>query len=217
MIVHNYDIETKEYLGSTHKARLPAYATLIAPPTKLEKNKRAIFNENYQQWEKIEDHRGTIVYDKNTKEEWIWERLGPIPNEYTKIKPPLSLPERYTFQEEKNIWEKKEASLEEEKQSLHLELLKKLNTPLNEVDNPILTCILLANVRNDNLPLEISKNNLSEIETISNQNEATTKEAELRESLLNRYKKTISFAKRLRQTSTKSELQALSQEIESTF
>ena len=64
----------------------PRFATLIAP---LKKKSGFIrrFNENKQNWEYIESHVGETAYNKETKEAYEIKEYGPIPSEFTVLKP----------------------------------------------------------------------------------------------------------------------------------
>lgn len=81
------------------------------------------------------------------------------------------------------------------------------------VDNPLLTYILLANVSENDLPMHISKNGLTETETISDADTAMTRESEIRSALLSSYKSIVGFAARLNAMTTETQLAALEAEI----
>jgi hypothetical protein len=66
---------------------LPANMTRTPPPAAMPQ-KRAVWNG--KDWVMVEDHRGTIVYNKTTLEVSIMSSLGPIPASVTSVAPPSS-------------------------------------------------------------------------------------------------------------------------------
>lgn len=64
---------------------LPELTTLIAPD--FEKGFTAIFDINSQQWNAIEDHRGTRVYSIHDQSESVVDYVGPIKSGFTKKAP----------------------------------------------------------------------------------------------------------------------------------
>ena len=106
-------------------------------------------------------------------------------------------------------------TLAHKKTNLRQQLLGALqfNYSSTDVDNPLLTCILLANVSENELPVTISKSGLTQTETISDDESAITKEAEIRSALLLRYKSIVGFAVRLNAVTTQAQLTALGREI----
>lgn len=100
MFVYNYEPLQGEYISAS-EARLdpvstriqgtevyaiPANATTVVPPTEKEGYARC-FDKTKQTWSYIEDHRNTVVYNKETLEPYTIQELGPIPNIYREDKP----------------------------------------------------------------------------------------------------------------------------------
>ncbi|ARB85419.1 tail fiber assembly protein [Yersinia intermedia] len=89
--VFNYHYETKEFVGKSNYyiapyTGLPASCTEIKPlPAK--KGYAVIFNEETQQWEYIEDHRQTEVYNTQTGEPQTISQLGFLPENTTPLAP----------------------------------------------------------------------------------------------------------------------------------
>ncbi|EPB4503215.1 tail fiber assembly protein [Yersinia enterocolitica] len=89
--VFNYHYETKEYVGESDYyiapyTGLPASCTEIKPlPAK--KGYAVIFNEETQQWEYVEDHRQTEVYNTQTGEPQTISQLGFLPENTTPLAP----------------------------------------------------------------------------------------------------------------------------------
>jgi len=71
---------------------IPAHATVIVPPI-VETGHAVIFKEG--EWQEVEDHRGTLLYDKNGVEKTL-ATLGPIPEGWSLEPPPPVLEERQT-------------------------------------------------------------------------------------------------------------------------
>ena len=100
MLVYNYDKITKEFLNTSHANIdilesekqgkevyiLPAHATFKAPPQKQE-GYTSCFSSQKDNWEKVEDHRGQIVYNKDDLSEYVIEEIGPVPPAYFVTKP----------------------------------------------------------------------------------------------------------------------------------
>ena len=103
-LVYNYDKDTKEFIGANtafldkvatrkagvNKYLLPSYATFIAPP-KTEIGEVAIFDMEKEKWNVVKDYRGRMVFNIETRQGVIWDKLGAIPAGYTtELKPSLS-------------------------------------------------------------------------------------------------------------------------------
>jgi len=95
MYVYNYTRDTKEYISTTvaredpldkGKYLIPAYATTV-PIMEQKEGYAQVFNEEKNEWEYVEDHRGETVYNTETKEPVIVDYLGPIKDGYTLLKP----------------------------------------------------------------------------------------------------------------------------------
>ena len=95
MYVYNYTRDTKEYISTTvaredpldkGKYLIPAYATTV-PIMEQKEGYTQVFNEEKNEWEYVEDHRGETVYNTETKEPVIVDYLGPIKDGYTLLKP----------------------------------------------------------------------------------------------------------------------------------
>lgn len=99
MKVYCYDRKTKEYIG-TDEAYLdrvasmregqpvyamPAYTTQVAVP-EVPENKVALYSDG--KWILRDDYRGKMVYNLDTREGTLWDKIGVLPNGYT-----LNLPE----------------------------------------------------------------------------------------------------------------------------
>ena len=213
MRVYHYHPETQEYLGSAELPRPPANAVKAAPPEAGRKQK-AVYNSKTQSWSLKADQRGTKVYDKKTGAEKIWGQLGAIDSKYTTAAVPDDfILGGYSFSEDNNQWQRPELSLDQKKTNLRRRLLGALQSIASDVDNPLLTCILLANISEDELPVTIAKNGLTQTEAISDDETAITKEAEIRSALLSRYKSIVGFAVRLSSVTTQVQLTALETEI----
>ena len=104
-------------------------------------------------------------------------------------------------------------TLKEKKKATRQRLLESLESIASEVDAPLLTCILLTNISANELPVTIAKNRLTQTETISYDDDAMTKEAEIRSALLSRYKSIVALAVRLNAVTTQAQLAVLEAEI----
>ena len=102
-------------------------------------------------------------------------------------------------------------TLDQKKNNLRQRLLKKLEALSSDVD--ILSCTLLANISENELPLSIIKNGITEIKKISDADAAITEEAEIRSALLKQYKTIIAFAGRLNAVEMQVQLNTLEREI----
>lgn len=94
--VYSYDVLTGIYNGvitPMENPRRPGYAlgiaftTPIAPPPK-KSGFEIVISGDKKNWEYVEDHRGTIVYNEQGTEIVITD-IGPIPNEYTTAAPQI--------------------------------------------------------------------------------------------------------------------------------
>lgn len=88
MKVYKYDTETKEFIqeleiNEAYGTNLP-FATTIKPLAKKE-GFEVVFNGT--EWEYIEDNRNTVVYDKETKQEYKVDYLGKIKDDVTTLNP----------------------------------------------------------------------------------------------------------------------------------
>ncbi|RZV13634.1 hypothetical protein D3M61_07065 [Aliarcobacter butzleri] len=86
--IYKYDIETKELvqeieINEAYGTNLP-FVTTVKPLAKKE-GFAVCFNGT--KWEYIEDNRGTIVYNKETKEESKIDYLGKIKDDVTTLQP----------------------------------------------------------------------------------------------------------------------------------
>lgn len=100
MIVHTYDNKTKEYTGETivfidpvKSERLgrevfafPSYCTEVEIPL-CKEGYVLVFDEKNKVWNEVEDHRGTVVFNKKTAKEFLVTELGKIPDTCTFEKP----------------------------------------------------------------------------------------------------------------------------------
>lgn len=87
--VYNFLADTKEYIGVSDcyipaGTGLPAYCTDIKAPNAAE-GCVVCFDNN--EWQQKEDHRWTTVWEKTTRREMIIDKLGPIPEAVTSLKP----------------------------------------------------------------------------------------------------------------------------------
>jgi hypothetical protein len=87
--VYNFLADTKEFIGASdcyipEGTGLPLYCTDIEPPVATE-GCVVCFDKN--KWQQIEDHRGFFVWEKSTRKEVFIEKLGPISDDFTAIKP----------------------------------------------------------------------------------------------------------------------------------
>ncbi len=212
MQIYNYHPVTKEYTGHVELPRLPANAVKIAPPSTTT-NQIAVYDKSMSQWQVKADYRNTTVYNKITGEQSIYNEIGEIPNTYTTLVLPSENFSEYIFSEANNRWEKKQVSLEEQKQELRSTLLSLLNGNQSNFDNPLLTSILLANISPSSLPIKISKNNLTEIETISDESALMAREAEIRSQLLERYTTIVGLADDLLSATNENEIAAIEEKV----
>lgn len=97
MTIFSYDGYTKEYLDSSTaindpldegKYLIPANATLIEP-LEIKEGYAICFDEQEENWVYIEDHRGSILFNIETKNYMTVTELGPLSTfrEYTHIEP----------------------------------------------------------------------------------------------------------------------------------
>ena len=107
----------------------------------------------------------------------------------------------------------KRITLDQKKTNLRQRLLGRLQSVNTEIDNPLLICILLGNVSEEELPVTIARNGLTDTETINDGDTAMTWEAEIRSALLARYKSIVGFATRLNAVTAQAQLAALEKEI----
>ena len=108
--VYSYDPATLEY---THEQEanidpiagtpmVPAYATLLRPSPKS--GEVAVFNVKTQEWDFVEDHRGTQLWLKTDSSVTdLITDLGPINPKYTKVTPPES-EVLHTFDDDTGKW-----------------------------------------------------------------------------------------------------------------
>ena len=117
---------------------------------------------------------------------------------------------------ENNKSQKPEQSIDKKKANLRqylLTALYALDTNNTKADHPLLTCMLLANISENELPLKILKRGLSQTEDIGDADTAMTKEMDIRSALLRRYKSIVAFAERLNAVTTQTGLKSLETEI----
>lgn len=63
---------------------IPPYTTTVAPNLNFKQAHRVQkFDIDSKSWIIVDDFRGMKVVNKDTKEESTWEKLGPLPKEYT--------------------------------------------------------------------------------------------------------------------------------------
>jgi hypothetical protein len=74
-----------QFIRGVHLAS--AMATMIAPPNAAT-GKARMFDQTTKTWSYKTDNRGTVVYDKSTKQESVVDYLGDIKDTHTTIKPP---------------------------------------------------------------------------------------------------------------------------------
>lgn len=89
--VYDYSSDTGEYVGTREayvvaNTGLPACCTDIEPPVAPE-NHVAVFKPESQVWILREDHRGKIVYDKDTGLPLVITTIGSLPDNVTYIAP----------------------------------------------------------------------------------------------------------------------------------
>lgn len=86
--IYKYDTQTKEFLeelevNETYGINLP-FTTTIKP---LAKKDGFAICFNGTKWELVEDNRNTVVYNKETKQEYKIDYLGKIKEDVTTLKP----------------------------------------------------------------------------------------------------------------------------------
>lgn len=89
--VYEYSNDTGEYVGTREayvvaNTGLPACCTDMEPPVAPE-NHVAIFRPESQVWILLEDHRGKVVYDKDTGLPVVITTIGSLPDNVTYIAP----------------------------------------------------------------------------------------------------------------------------------
>lgn len=89
--VYDYSNDTGEYVGTREayvvaNTGLPACCTDMEPPVAPE-NHVAIFRPESQVWILLEDHRGKVVYDKDTGLPVVITTIGSLPDNVTYIAP----------------------------------------------------------------------------------------------------------------------------------
>ncbi|EHN7880966.1 tail fiber assembly protein [Salmonella enterica] len=89
--IYNYVAETGEFLEASDEylqegVGIPAHSTLLPKPL-TERGQVAIFDIDQKSWLVVEDHRGDIVYSKDSGEALEINTIGPIPDSYTDVKP----------------------------------------------------------------------------------------------------------------------------------
>jgi len=100
--IYVYDGDTKEYKGQEvvpfirGQYIMPMYCTEIAPNLSLlQENQCLVFNEQEQKWSIVPDYRGTTLYHKETKKEFVINEINKLPENYTE----------YTTKNPKDIYE----------------------------------------------------------------------------------------------------------------
>lgn len=89
--IYNLRADTSEFIGGgdayipAHTG-LPAYCTDIEPPEVLAGHV-AVFDDNEQKWDVVEDHRGKTVYDIQTGQAISIESLGSLPDNVVSVAP----------------------------------------------------------------------------------------------------------------------------------
>lgn len=95
MQVHNYDGVTGIFTHTSTADEsplekdvylIPANAT-DKKPLELKLGSVVVFNTEKEEWEYVEDNRGSIVYDINTKESMVVNYLGVIKSYHTLLEP----------------------------------------------------------------------------------------------------------------------------------
>ena len=99
------------------------------------------------------------------------------------------------------------------KETIRQNLNSLLNQPISEVDNPLLACILLGNISENDLPIKLAKRGLTQIETINDDSATITKEASIRADLLTRYNTIVSLVERLQKANQLSQLTPIQEAI----
>ncbi|KAB7715700.1 tail fiber assembly protein [Plesiomonas shigelloides] len=89
--VYGYMADTKEYIGKSDcyipaGTGLPAYCTHIAPPVAGE-GQAVIFNEQENSWQLVDDHRGNIAYNTETRRSETITYPGSLPDNLTLLPP----------------------------------------------------------------------------------------------------------------------------------
>lgn len=89
--VYDYSNDTGEYVGTREayvvaNTGLPACCTDMEPPVAPE-NHVAVFRPESQVWILREDHRGKVVYDKDTGLPLVITTIGSLPDNVTYIAP----------------------------------------------------------------------------------------------------------------------------------
>lgn len=94
--VHNYSQLNGEYTGSSDAflakgVGIPACSTMIAPPG-AKAGYAQVFSASGKAWSYSEDHRGQIVYNKETGQPFTITGLGPIDETiYSLDQPPAAV------------------------------------------------------------------------------------------------------------------------------
>lgn len=89
--IYNLRADTSEFIGGgdayipAHTG-LPAYCTDIEPP-EAPAGHVAVFDDNEQKWDVVEDHRGKTVYDIQTGQAISIESLGSLPDNVVSVAP----------------------------------------------------------------------------------------------------------------------------------
>ncbi|QCE32963.1 hypothetical protein FAI41_04765 [Acetobacteraceae bacterium] len=91
LTTYSYHPETGEYLGETNPfislgTGVPADCTLTAPEVA---ETGFVYCWDGKEWQKTENHRGETVYSEKDGSPFEMKQLGALPDDYTKIKPPL--------------------------------------------------------------------------------------------------------------------------------
>ena len=89
--IYNLSSATNEFIGKGDgfipaNTGLPAYSTDIAPP-KVTAGFVAVFDAQANKWSRVEDHRGTTVYDISTGQPVVIEKLGALPDNVVSVAP----------------------------------------------------------------------------------------------------------------------------------
>jgi len=92
-IAYKYDKETGKYIGTRKrqfhggKYSIPGNCTLVPPPI-LPQHKIARINGKRDGWDAVDDYRGMIYYDKQTRGPLVITEIGIAPgNEVTELEP----------------------------------------------------------------------------------------------------------------------------------
>ncbi len=91
IILYNLRSDTNEFIGKSDgfipaNTGLPAYSTDIAPP-KVTAGFVAVFDAQANKWSRVEDYRGTTVYDISTGKPAVIEKLGALPDNVVSVAP----------------------------------------------------------------------------------------------------------------------------------